>query len=133
VIINWNGLRPVSATPQGCVINAPVREGFGFGRTPRINAESIFTKIGIALGSFALAGVSALGLVQAGYDEHTAAAVTVAAGKVSAAATVAVYAITDRRRREQFRRAAQRPAPAPDERVPPSPTAPAGDQPEGAS
>lgn len=133
MIINWNGFRPVSVTPKGCVVNAPVRESFGFGRPLRTHAVGIFAKIGIALGSFAIAGVSALGLVQAGYDEHTAVAVTVAAGKVSAAATVAAYAITDRRRREQFRRAAQRPAPAPDERVPPSPPAPAGNQPGGAS
>lgn len=134
MITNWNGLRPVSATIKGCVIDAPVRKSFGFGQNHgRSNTAGTVAKIGIALGSFAIAAASALGLVQAGYDEHTAAAVTVAAGKVSAAVTVAAYAVTDRRRREQFRRAAQRLASAPNERVPPSTTAPAGDQPGGAS
>ncbi|MGW9594492.1 hypothetical protein ACWHLZ_29845 [Streptomyces chartreusis] len=126
MIINWSGLRPLSPA-GGCVIDAPAHTGFGFtgNRIP-----GIITKIGVAAGSFALAGASAFGLIHAGVDTSTATAVTVAAGKTSAAATVAAYAIADRRRR---RREAQRPALMPDERVPPSTQAPAGDQPAGAN
>ncbi|MFF0647267.1 hypothetical protein ACFYVV_27105 [Streptomyces tendae] len=129
MINNWNGLRPL-APAGGCVINAPAHAGYGF--TPR-RIPGIITKIGVALGSFALAGASALGLMHAGIDTATATAVTVAAGKTSAAATIAAYAIADRRRRQHHRLAAQRPAHTPDERVPPSTPAPAGDQPGGAN
>lgn len=129
MINNWNGLRSL-APVGGCVINAPAHAGFGFTRN---RIPSIITKIGVALGSFALAGASALGLIHAGVDTTTATAVTVAAGKTSAAATVAAYAIADRRRRRHHRLAAQRPAHTPDERVPPSAPAPAGDQPGGAN
>ncbi|KFG06977.1 hypothetical protein [Streptomyces scabiei] len=129
MIINWSGLRPLSPA-GGCVIDAPAHTGFGFtgNRIP-----GIITKIGIAVGSFALASASALGLIHVGVDTTTATAVTVAAGKTSAAATVAAYAIADRRARRRRRREAQRPVLMPDERVPPSTQAPAGDQPGGAN
>ncbi|WP_217235532.1 hypothetical protein [Streptomyces sp. AC555_RSS877] len=129
MIINWSGLRPLSPA-GGCVIDAPAHTGFGFtgNRIP-----GIITKIGIAAGSFALAGASALGLIHAGVDTSTATAVTVAAGKTSAAATVAAYAIADRRARRRRRHEAQHPVLTPDERVPPSTQAPAGDQPAGAN
>ncbi|MFC7941056.1 MULTISPECIES: hypothetical protein [Streptomyces] len=132
--INWNGNHPVSTTGAGCVINAPAHGGFGF-RRPRVTMPTgIITKIGITLGSVALAGVSALGLIQLGYEEHTATAVTVAAGKVGAA-TITALVVADRRRKRKKKPqpTGQHPAAEPQRRVPPSAPATADEQPGGAN
>ncbi|MFF7242205.1 hypothetical protein, partial [Streptomyces collinus] len=92
------------------------------------------TKIGVTLGAFGLAGVSALGLIQLGYKDQTAATVTVAAGKVGAA-TITALVIADRRRKRKKKAqpAAQLQAAEPERRIPPSATAPADEQPGGAN
>ncbi|MET8771784.1 hypothetical protein [Streptomyces sp. NPDC004658] len=98
----------------GCVIGVPVPgNGFGFRnpvptqRHPILNPvptqrHPILAKIGVALGSFALAGASALGLMHLGYDKDTAKAVTEAAAKTSIAVSVAAVQISEHRRRRQF-------------------------------
>lgn len=78
-------------------------------------------------GSAALAGLSTLGLIQHGYKEHTATAVTVTAGKVGAA-TITALVLADRRKKTKKKQLSEQlPAAEPQRRVPPS--APADEQP----
>lgn len=131
--INWNGNHPVSTAGAGCVIDAPAHAGYGFSRIRITMLTDLITKIGITLGSAALAGLSTFGLIQHGYPEYTATAVTVAAGKVGAATITALVFADRRKKRKDKQLTEQLPAAEPQRRVPPSAPAPADEQPGGAN
>ncbi|MFF2430866.1 hypothetical protein [Streptomyces mirabilis] len=124
-MIIWNNGMQLGAAGPGCVIGVPAEgEGFGF-RNPVPGRRPLLAKIGVALGSFALAAASTLGLMHLGYDKDTAKAVTEAAAKTSIAASIAAVQITEHRRRRQFYEALTASVQL---SLPPSP-APAADQP----
>ncbi|MEU9233495.1 hypothetical protein [Streptomyces subrutilus] len=141
--INWNGNLPVSAAGGGCVIDAPGRGGFGFHRL-RSAGKSIIIKAGVTLGAVSLAGLATLGMIELGYEAHTAAAATAAAGKVGVA-TAAALIVAGRRKKRKAKTTitqaataqahAAEPEPVhpvsaePQHHIPPSATAPADDQP----
>jgi hypothetical protein len=161
VKLNLN-LAAGALTGPGCVIGTSSREGYGV-RAPRPAGDrkrglaglvrraaeapqrgvrnllrrtrgkkrSLTARIGVCAGAFVLAGGSTFGLMELGLPAEAAGAISVAGGKVAVEAGIAMVNVARRRKNQRDTTTVQRTA---DERhVPPSPTAPAVEQPGGAN